>query len=113
MTLGQKQRKHMLHIAMLISWAYNNGYELTAGDAYRDARSHGKMGQRVAYGQASSNHKIRLAHDFNLFVNGKYQRSNEAHRPLGEYWESLDSENVWGGRFGDGNHYSTKHNGRM
>jgi len=29
---------------------------------------------------------------------------------LGEYWESIGGS--WGGRFGDGNHYSLKYKGR-
>jgi len=66
-TLGQKQRKFVRMVADLIIWAYDNGYELTFGDAYRDPRLHGQMGWKVGYGAASSCHKIRLAIDLNLF----------------------------------------------
>jgi hypothetical protein len=42
----------------------------------------------------------------NLFIDDKYQTTTEAHRPIGEKWESLGG--TWGGRFRnkDGNHYS-------
>lgn len=110
MTLGQKQRKFVRMIADLIVWAYDNGYELTFGDAYRDPRLHGQMGWKVGYGAASSCHKIRLAVDFNLFKDGVFLESTEAHTPLGEQWEKMGG--VWGGRFNDGNHYSLEHEGK-
>ena len=110
MTLGQKQRKFTRMIAQLIEYAYANGYELTFGDAYRDPRLHGEVGVKKSYSSANSLHKSRLAVDFNLFKNGQYLTTTEAHRPLGEYWESIGG--AWGGRFNDGNHYSLEHQGR-
>ena len=112
MTLGEKQRKFTRMIADLVVWAYNNGYELTYGDAYRDPRVHGKVGEKKSYSSANSLHKERLAVDFNLFKDGVYLTSTEDHRPLGEYWESIGG--AWGGRFSspDGNHYSLEHEGR-
>ena len=110
MTLGQKQRKLTRMIAQLIEYAYREGYELPFGDAYRDPRVHGEVGDKKSYSSASSLHKERLAVDFNLFKAGKYLTTTEAHRPLGEYWESIGG--AWGGRFNDGNHYSLEHGGR-
>jgi hypothetical protein len=109
MTLGEKQREFSYMVGLLITWSYRNGYELTFGDAYRDPRVFGQVGLRKGYGRSKSNHKIRLAVDFNLFIDGEYQTSTEAHKPLGEYWESIGGS--WGGRFDDGNHYSLEHNG--
>ena len=112
MTLGQKQRKFTRMIAQLIEYAYANGYELTFGDAYRDPRLHGEVGVKKSYSSADSLHKERLAVDFNLFKDGQYLTATGAHRPLGEYWESIGG--AWGGRFPnpDGNHYSLEHQGR-
>jgi hypothetical protein len=39
-------------------------------------------------------------------INGTYLTVTENYRPLGEYWESLDPNCKWGGRFKDGNHFS-------
>ena len=110
MTLGQKQRKFTRMVADLIVFAYEQGYELTFGDAFRDPRVHGPVGQKKSYSSANSLHKERLAIDFNLFKDGRFLPQSEDHRPLGEYWESLGGS--WGGRFGDGNHYSLEHGGR-
>lgn len=110
MTLGQKQRKFSLMVAHLIQHAYQLGYEVTLGDAYRDPRVFGDMGDKKGYGRAHSVHKLRLAIDLNLFKDGRYLRSTESHRPLGEFWESIGGS--WGGRFDDGNHYSLEHAGK-
>lgn len=48
--------------------------------------------------------------DLNLFINGKYRRTIEAHKELGKFWESIGGS--WGGRFGDGNHYSLEYEER-
>jgi hypothetical protein len=100
-TLSEKQKKFVRMIARLIYWAYDHGYELTFGDAFRD--------ERCAYGQPFSLHRKRLAVDFNLFKDGKYLTSSEDHKELGEFWESIGGS--WGGRFNDGNHYSLEHEG--
>lgn len=110
MTLGQKQRKFTRMVADLIVFAYEQGYELTLGDAFRDPRVHGPVGEKKSYSSANSLHKERLAIDFNLFKDGRFLTQSEDHRPLGEYWESLGGS--WGGRFNDGNHYSLEHGGR-
>lgn len=112
MTLGEKQRLFTKRIAALIQHAYAAGYELTFGDAYRDPRVHGPVGVKGSYSSHSINHKIRLAVDFNLFKDGVFLTTSEAHKPLGEYWESLGPECTWGGRWNDGNHYSMEHEGR-
>jgi len=109
-TLGQKQRRFTRMVGLLIEYAYQQDYELTFGDAYRDPRVHGQVGQKTSYSSASSLHKERLAVDFNLFRNGQYLTRTEDHRQLGEYWESIGG--TWGGRFNDGNHYSLEHGGR-
>ena len=109
MTLQQKQAKFAQMVARLIDQAFAMGYEVTIGDAYRDPRVFGNIGQRLGYGHPKSAHKYRLAIDLNLFQNGRFLQSSEDHRPLGEWWESQGG--TWGGRFDDGNHYSLEHEG--
>lgn len=109
MTLGQKQRKFSKMIAELILWAYQQGYEISLGDAYRDPRLHGAVGEKKGYGHSKSTHKLRLAVDLNLFRDGKFLQKTEDHLSLGEKWESMGGS--WGGRFMDGNHYSLEHDG--
>ena len=117
MSLGNKQRKFTFMVAKLIWWAYDHGYEITLGDAYRDPRVHGSYGEttrfsKQSYSSSKSNHKLRLAIDLNLFKDGVYMTATEDYAPLGEHWISLGGE--WGGSGDrqDGNHFSLNHDGR-
>ena len=97
MTLRQKQSKFARLVPRLIDFAYEQGYEITLGDALaHDGHIDGSF------------HYKKLAIDLNLFRDGRYLTSTKSHEPLGIYWESLDPECTWGGRFHnkDGGHYS-------
>ena len=109
MTLREKQSKFARMVADLILKAYEMGYEITLGDAYRDPRLHGGLGVRMGYGHSKSCHKLRLAIDLNLFKDGVFLQTSDDHKKLGEWWESQGG--TWGGRFHDGNHYSLEHEG--
>lgn len=108
MSLSDHQWEFLIDLANLIKFARSKGYKLTGGDLYRDPI-------RCNYGASNSKHHKRLAVDLNLFVWQKnestgmwywqYVTKTNWHRPLGEYWESLNELNRWGGRFSDGNHY--------
>lgn len=110
-SLGSKQRLFTYLLGIQIVWIYKNGYEATLGDAYRDPRVYGEVGEDKGYGRSRSNHKIRLAIDLNLFKDGKYLTETSDHRESGLHWESLHAWCVWGGHFNDGNHYSMKYYG--
>ena len=97
LSLRQKQSMFAKKVALLILFAYDQGYEITFGDAWA------KTGHKTG-----SFHYKRLAIDLNLFRDGKYLASTKAHEPLGLFWEGLSPQCTWGGRFrnSDGNHYS-------
>jgi hypothetical protein len=110
MSLLEKQMKFAFLAAKLIQKAFDLGYGVTLGDAYRDPR--------CPYGSEVSLHRQRLAVDLNLFKRDDagrwhYLPNTEAHAELAQYWVSLDDECTWGGEADrqDGNHYSLKHAG--
>lgn len=119
MGLGDLQRKFTFNLALLVKYTYAQGFALTYGDAYRDPllaklnsgiyglieRGTNKITWLSRRGAKNSLHISRLAVDFNLFRDGKYLTTTDAHRELGRYWEGLHDLNRWGGRFNDGNHY--------
>lgn len=110
-TLRETQSLFAYHVAHLILEAYRQGYELTGGEWWRsleEVARHAAAGT----GSATSLHPDRLALDLNLFRNGVYLVDAEDHRPLGEWWEKQHPLARWGGRFGDGNHYSFTFGGR-
>jgi len=111
MKLSQIQRAFTRMVADLIQYAYEAGYELTIGDAYRDHRVHGTMGQKQSYSAANSNHKLRLAIDLNLWVDGDYVATSEhpAWDDLHNYWLSIGGAEPVPK---DANHFSMEYRGR-
>ena len=112
MTLGQKQRRFSELLGKFLVWIYDNGYEVTFGEAYRTPEQAALNAQKGS-GISNSLHTKRLAVDLNLFIDGEYQTLSSAYKPLGDYWKSLDPEASWGGDFKkpDGNHFSLSHEG--
>lgn len=111
MTLSEKQQRFTQMIGLLITFAYEHGYSLTLGEAWRTP-AQAALNAKAGIGISNSLHTSRLAVDFNLFINGVYQTKSEDFLSLGKYWESIGG--TWGGRFKsnpDGNHFSLEHNG--
>ena len=109
MSLVEKQAQFAQMVARLIARAEATGYQVTFGEAWRSDAEAARL-TAAGRGVRRSLHCERLAIDLNLFRRGVWLSSSEDHRPLGEWWESIGG--AWGGRFGDGNHYSLEHEGR-
>ena len=109
----QKQIEFTKCVGQLIEYAYNRGYALTIGDGYRDPRVFGELGKKLGYGRAKSCHKLRLAIDLNLFVDGEWISDGDhpAWIDLSNKWESLHPLARSGLRFDDANHFSFLHEG--
>jgi hypothetical protein len=112
MTLRQKQSLFASLVPGLIEFAITEGYEITFGETYRSPEEAARLA-KLGVGIKNSLHTLRLAIDLNLFRNGVYLATDAAHQPLGAFWELLHPLCRWGGRFGDGNHYSLEHAGRQ
>jgi hypothetical protein len=116
MTLREKQSRFVVLVAQLIQHASGLGFELTFGETYRSPEEAARLAA-LGKGIRQSLHTKRLAIDLNLFKDGVYLTSSEAHQPLGEWWEAQSTAEytcAWGGRFTrpDGNHFSLEHGGR-
>ena len=105
MTLGQAQKKFSKLFAQLILWSFDKGYEVVLGEVFRTPQQAAWYAAK-GKGIANSLHTVCLAADINLFKNGSYLTQSEEYQELGLYWESLDPNCNWGGRFDDGNHFS-------
>jgi len=111
LTTGAAQRLFMRLVPRLIDRIHEQGYECTVGDAYRDPRVFGELGEHLGYGHARSAHKRRLAIDINLFRDGVYLQKTEDHKPFGEWWKQQHPLCRSGIDFQDGNHYSLEWDG--
>ena len=104
MTLRQMKSKFAWMLGNLICFAFSQGFEITLGEGKIMKVYCPKCKAKVSVHKKGSLHHIGLAQDIDLFKNGVYQRTTEAHRVLGAYWISIGG--TWGGSFKDGNHYS-------
>lgn len=104
MSLVHQQNIFLLHVAELIRKAAELGFLASGGELYRTAEQqaiHMKAGRSKTL---NSQHLKRLAIDLNFFQptpDGALTLTYdvEALRPLGEFWESLDPANRWGGKW--------------
>jgi len=113
MTLLEKQWLFAESFADLVKFAVSKGFKVSYGETER-TKEQAAIYARLGKGIKNSLHLKRLAGDLNLYKDGKYLDETEDHRELGKFWESLTTPNAkhcWGGRFGDGDHYSIEHNG--
>lgn len=97
MKLSEKRTLFTSQLTELVRYIEECGYSCYYGD-----------GKCTVGHRKGSFHYKGLAQDINLFKNGKYLRTTEAHAMFGKYWKELDPKNTWGGdwRKKDGNHYS-------
>ena len=116
--------KQFLFCKCLARWieeCYLRGYGCTIAEAGVQVKRRSRMGIPFKDGvhMAGSLHYSRLAVDMNLFKQDDHGRwqwithgSDPAWIKMGEFWESLDPECAWGGRFDDANHLSIQYRGR-
>lgn len=113
MALSDKQKVFTFNIHRLIEFAFKNGFELTFGEVSRPqsqiwlnyygydiSNNNGVLSliKRTPTSKTlQSRHYDRLAADFNIFKNGQLINDAAIIQPLGEFWITLNTENVWGG----------------
>ena len=99
MPLVNEQAEFLLDAVKLILKASEMGFTLTGGELYRSLEQqqiHFKNGRSKTM---KSNHLVRCAIDLNFFKDGKLTYDKALLKPIGDYWESLNPKNRWGGNF--------------
>tara|TARA_R110001592_G_scaffold61875_1_gene189129 strand:- start:358 stop:747 length:390 start_codon:yes stop_codon:yes gene_type:complete len=116
MSLNKEQFEFTKDVASLIVYANLLGIDLTFGEAHRTNSQvllnffgykvvkGGILGIKLVKSKKlsktlNSNHLKRLAVDFNFFINGKLTYDKHKLAELGQFWESLNPKNRWGGNF--------------
>jgi len=110
LTLGEQQRLFSRQVEALLGCIHQHGCECTLDWAYRPPEVAAYY-ESIGVGIRNSLHTMKLAIDLNLFKDGVWLRSTEDHRFFGEWFEKQHPLNRWGGRWGDGNHYSSTRDG--
>lgn len=117
MKLSERQQIFTYNVSCLIQYAFDcHNIRLTFGEAHRPqsqillnyfgykVEKGGYLGIRLVKTRRLSKtllslHADRLAVDFNYFIDGKLTYDFDLIKPLGDYWELLHEDNVWGGDF--------------
>lgn len=98
MNLGQEQEAFVKDVLKLVDMAIRDGYGVRFGEVERTVEQQKLYIQAGRSKTMNSMHLKRCAIDLILILDGKVA-TREQIRPLGDYWESLDSKNRWGGNW--------------
>lgn len=107
MTLRERQEIFTRNVSKLIEFIFDSGYTCTLGECWR-SKEQAEFNVSKGIGILNSLHRARLAIDLNIFKGGIYSMFDKDYQPAGEYWETLNENNRWGGRFKDGNHFEMR-----
>ena len=99
MTLREEQTAFSKDIHKLQGYLLDNSYEWTDGECYRTQKQQEWYVEQGLSKTLKSMHLKRLARDINIFKDGSYLLSKDTLQHIGDYWESLDPKNRWGGNW--------------
>ena len=96
------------NMAKLVLFIRSQGYWVRFDEFYRPEQM-AKIYAAQGKGIKDSLHTLHDAGDLTIYTkDGVPLTKTEEYKFAGDYWESLDPLNRWGGRFSDGNHFSRK-----
>lgn len=98
MNMIQQQNLFLQDVQLLMAKAAELGYQLTFGEAFRTMEQQEIYLKTGRSKTRDSQHLKRMAIDFNIFKDGKLCSRDDI-KPLGDYWESLNHLNRWGGNW--------------
>ena len=107
MTLGQNQEAFVRDLVKLLSYAHANGYETRLGEVERTVEQQKLYMASGRSATMDSMHLKKCAADIHFTKDGVLCDPQE----LGDYWESLNPLNRWGGNwktFKDKPHFERK-----
>ncbi len=110
MTVGQKQELFASLLPILLNHAHTLGFKVRLRELWR-TKEQALLYVKAGTGIANSLHCKGLALDLVLFRSGRPLWATNRYEELGEFWEALHNLTAWGGRFGDGGHFSIMHGG--
>ena len=99
MSLVQEQQLFLLDAVRLIAFATKAGFAVTGGELYRTVEQQEIYMKTGKTKTMNSNHLKRCAIDLNFFTNGVLVYDKKLLQPIGDYWESLNKKNSWGGNW--------------
>ena len=108
MSLSDHQFEFLKDVALLIQWVDRRGWKVTGGELHRLPETQEVLRAKGLSLTTEGNHPRRLAIDLMLFNEAKFLQDTKDYKELGDFWESLNPLNRWGGNFtrlADGVHF--------
>lgn len=100
MSLVIEQAAFMEDVAKLIMYVHSiQGWQVTGGELWRTPEQQEVYVKTGRSRTMKSNHLRRLAIDLNFFKDGRLIWDKRLLSQFGDYWESLNPKNRWGGNF--------------
>lgn len=94
-----EQFEFLKDVAKLIYFADQQGIVLTGGELFRTKEQQSIYVNTGKSTTMHSKHMERLAIDFNFFIDGVLTYKKKDIQILGDYWESRNPKNQWGGNW--------------
>ena len=103
MNLNAEQNAFLSDVAKLIEFIRNtdNGMLITGGELFRTSEQEQLYVNEGRSNTMNSNHLRRLAIDLNFIQGGQIIYAKDILQKYGDYWESLNPTNRWGGSAGN------------
>ena len=97
MGLRQEQSLFAKDTYRLFGFIFENGYDITFGEVLRTEEQQAIYLKTGRSKTSNSMHLKKLAIDINIFKDGKLIEDNKELKIFGDYWQSLNELNRWGG----------------
>lgn len=97
--LVAEQAAFLLDACQLVRHATALGFVVTGGELQRPLEMQEIYVKTGRSKTLKGQHLRKLAIDLNFFVRGELCYDKAALQPVGDYWESLNPKNSWGGNW--------------
>lgn len=98
MTLGQEQEAFAKHFVTLLQKIWEAGYDVRIGEVQRPIEMQEIYVKTGRSKTMDSMHLKKCAADVTILKDGVVL-DRTGYKPFGDFWESLDSKNRWGGNW--------------
>ncbi len=95
--LREEQSAFAEDVSKLLLKILDSGFDVTFGEAERTKEMQEIYFERGSSKTMNSMHLIRCAIDLHIFRDGELIQDRQTLAVVGSYWESLSSQNRWGG----------------
>lgn len=97
--LVDTQAAFLLNVCSLVAHATAIGFDVTGGELWRTQEQQAVYRKTGKSKTDNSMHLQRLAIDLNFFMHGVWIQDKKQLQEFGDFWESMNPKNRWGGNW--------------